>query len=130
MARRFESRRVRAAELVPEIAIDDSSQSRLFDRTWAQAIMAEAGQLQSKRAEEHGAEAVQRVELLRLRFEENLPIREIARRWATDPATVHKSYALARKEFRSALLEVVAFHHPGSAVELAEEAASLLKALS
>ena len=91
--------------------------------------MAEAGQLQSKRAEERGAEAMQRVGLLRLRFEENLPIREIARRWATEPANIHKSYALARKEFRSALLEVVAFHHPGSAVELEEEAASLLKAL-
>ncbi len=56
--------------------------------------------------------------------------RDIALRWATDPAIVHKSYALAKKEFRSALLEVVAFHHPGSAAELAEEAASLLKALS
>jgi hypothetical protein len=126
----FESRPVRAALALPEIATDDASQSRLFDRAWAQAIMAEAGRLQSKLAEKRGAEAVQRVELLRLRFEENLPIRDIARRWATDPAIVHKSYALARKEFRSALLEVVAFHHPGSAVELEEEAASLLKALS
>jgi DNA-directed RNA polymerase specialized sigma24 family protein len=130
VARRFESRPVRAAEPLPEIATDDASQSRLFDRTWAQAIMAEAGRLQTKLAEERGAEAVQRVELLRLRFEENLPIREIARRWATDPALVHKSYAVARKEFRSALLEIVAFHHPGSAVELEDEAASLLKALS
>ena len=115
---------------LPEIATDDESQSRLFDRTWARAIMAEAGRLQRDQAEKRGADAVQRVELLRLRFEENLPIRDIALRWATDPALVHKSYALARKEFRSALLEVVAFHHPGSAVELEEEAASLLKALS
>ena len=130
VSRRFESRPVRPADPLPEIATDDAGQSRLFDRTWAQAIMAEAGRLQSKLAEKRGAEAVQRVELLRLRFEENLPIRDIARRWATDPAIVHKSYALARKEFRSALLEVVAFHHPGSAVELEEEAASLLKALS
>ena len=52
------------------------SQSRLFDRTWAQAIMAEAGRLQRARAEERGPEAVHRVELLRLRFEENLPIRD------------------------------------------------------
>jgi hypothetical protein len=50
VARRFENRRVRAADRLPEIATDDASQSRLFDRTWAQAIMAEAGQLQSKRA--------------------------------------------------------------------------------
>ena len=130
VSRRVESRPVRAADPLPEFATDDASQSRLFDRTWAQMIMAEAGRLQRDRAEERGAEAVQRVELLRLRFEENLPIREIALHLATDPAIVHKSYALARKEFRSALLEVVAFHHPGSALELEEEAASLLKALS
>jgi hypothetical protein len=130
VSRRFESRPVCAADPLPEFATDAASQSRLFDRTWAQAIMAEAGRLQRGQAEERGAEAVQRVELLRLRFEENLPIREIAVLWATDPSIVHKSYALARKEFRSALLEVVAFHHPGSALELEEEAASLLKALS
>ena len=76
VARRFESRPVRAADPLPEFATDDASQSRLFDRTWAQAIMAEAGRLQRDRADERGAEAVQRVELLRLRFEENLPIRD------------------------------------------------------
>jgi len=130
VARRFESRPVRVAGSLPEIAADDAGQSRLFDRTWAQAIMAEAGRLQRDQAAERGPEAIRRVELLRLRFEENLPIRDIALRWAADSAIVHKSYALAKKEFRSALLEVIAFHHPGSAVELEEEAASLLKALS
>ena len=58
VARRFESRPVRAADPLPEIATDDASQSRLFDRTWAQAIMAEAAELQRDRAEERGAEAV------------------------------------------------------------------------
>ena len=115
---------------MPEIAADEDSQSRLFDRTWAQAIMAEAAQLQRQRAAERGPEAVQRVELLRLRFEENLPIRAIAVRWAVDPARLHKPMPLPGKSFRSALLEVVAFHHPGSPVELEQEAASLLKALS
>jgi hypothetical protein len=86
VSRRFESRPVRAADPLPEIATDDASQSRLFDRTWAQAIMAEAGRLQRDRAEERGAEAVQRVELLRLRFEENLPIRErTLSAWQTRP---------------------------------------------
>jgi RNA polymerase sigma-70 factor (ECF subfamily) len=130
VARRFETRPVRDADGLPEIASDDASQSRLFDKTWAQAIMAEAARLQRTRAEQHGPEAVRRVELLRLRFEENLPIRDIAALWEADPAAVHKSYALARKEFRSALLEVIAFHHQGTAVELEAEASSLLKALS
>ena len=73
---------------------------------------------------------MQRVELLRLRFEENLPIRAIAELWATDAAKLHHAYALARQEFKAALLEVVTFHQPGTPVELEDEAASLSKALS
>jgi RNA polymerase sigma-70 factor (ECF subfamily) len=130
VARRFECRPVRAAGPLPEIAANEESQSRLFERTWAQAIMAEAAQLQSKRAGERGPEAVQRVELLRLRFEEGLPIRAIAERWGIPAARLHHAYALARQEFRTALLEVVAFHCPGSPAEVEQEAASLLRALS
>ncbi|HLN27339.1 MAG TPA: sigma-70 family RNA polymerase sigma factor [Gemmataceae bacterium] len=130
VARRFESRPVCAAGPPPDVAADDESQSRLFERTWAQAIMAEAAQLQRQRAAKRGTEAVQRVELLRLRFEENLPIRAIASRWGVDAARLHHAYALARQEFRAALLEVVAFHQPGSTVELEQEAAGLLKVLS
>src|SRR4029077_19569776 len=40
VARRFESRPVRAAGPLPEIVADDETQSQLFDRTWAQAVMA------------------------------------------------------------------------------------------
>ena len=57
------------------------------------------------------------------------PIRAIAERWGVDARPLHNAYALARQEFKAALLEVVAFHQPGSPVELEEEAASLLKAL-
>jgi RNA polymerase sigma-70 factor (ECF subfamily) len=129
VARRFETRPARPGPLPDEIA-DEESQSRLFDRAWAQAIMAEAARLQRERAVERGPEALQRVELLRLRFEEDLPIRTIAERWGADPAAVHHAYALARKEFRAALLEVVAFHHPGSSEALQQEATGLLKALA
>src|SRR5262249_10957530 len=130
VARRFESRPVRTAGPLPEIAADDASQSHLFDRTWAQAIMAEAARLHRQRAAEGGREAVQRVDLLRLRFEENLPIRAIAELWGTDAARLHHAYALARQEFRAALLAILAFHQPGSPAELEQEAASLLRALS
>jgi DNA-directed RNA polymerase specialized sigma24 family protein len=130
VARRFESRPVRGADPLPDFAADDASQSRLFDRTWAQAIMAEAATLQRTWAEERGSEAIQRVELLRLRFEENLPIRAIAERWGVNAAGLHHAYALARQEFRAALLDVVAFHLPGSPADVEQEAASLLKALS
>ena len=61
VARRFESRRVRAAELVPEIAIDDSSQSRLFDRTWAgQAIIARPVSCKASGPKSTAQEAVRR----------------------------------------------------------------------
>ena len=90
----------------------------------------EGHHLQQRRASERGPEAVRRVELLRLRFEENLPIRTIAVRWGVPAAGLHHAYALARREFRAVLLEVVAFHHPGSPAEVEQEAAGLLKALS
>jgi hypothetical protein len=67
---------------------------------------------------------------LRLRFEESLPIRAIAERWGVVAAELHRAYAKARQEFRAALLEVVAFHHPGSPAEVEHEATSLLSALS
>jgi len=131
VARRFETPSVHPAGPLPdEIDANEASQSRLFDRTWAQAIMAEAARLQRERAADRDPEAVRRVELLRLRFEENLPIRAIAERWGVDSAAVHHAYALARKEFRAALLEVVAFHSPGGPEALEQEAAGLLKALS
>jgi RNA polymerase sigma-70 factor (ECF subfamily) len=130
VARRFESRPGRPPAPLPDVADDDASQSRLFDRSWAQAIMAEAAGLQRQRAAEGGPEAVRRVELLRLRFEEGLPIRAIAERWGADAAQLHHAYALARKEFRSALLAVLAFHQPGSPAELEREAGSLLRALA
>jgi DNA-directed RNA polymerase specialized sigma24 family protein len=131
VARRFESRPVRpAAPLPEEIDANEESQSRLFERTWARSIMAEAAGLQRRRADERGPEAVRRVELLRLRFEEGLPVRSIAGRWGVDAAGLHHAYALARKEFKAALIEVVAFHHPGTPAELEQEMAGLLKSLS
>jgi hypothetical protein len=39
---------------------------------------------------------VRRVELLTLRFHEAMPIREIARLWGVDAASLHHEYAQAR----------------------------------
>jgi RNA polymerase sigma-70 factor (ECF subfamily) len=130
VARRFESRPRRDGGPLPDVEANDDSLSHLFERTWAKALMVEAAQLQKRRADERGPEAVQRVELLRLRFEDNLPIRTIAQRWDVPAAGLHHAYALARTEFKDALLEVVAFHHPGSPAEVEQEAAGLLAALS
>ncbi len=130
VARRFESRPLRAAGPLPDVQANEQSLSQLFERTWARAIMAEAAGLQRRRAAALGDDAVQRVDLLRLRFEDNLPIRTIAERWNVPAGRLHHAYALARQEFRAALLEVVAFHHPGSPAEVEQEAAGLLRSLS
>jgi RNA polymerase sigma-70 factor (ECF subfamily) len=130
VARRFECLPVSPSAAVPDVPANETDLSQLFERSWAQAIMSEAARLQRRRAEERGPEAVRRIELLRLRFEENLPIRTIAERWGVPAAELHHAYALARQEFKAALLEVVAFHQPGTRAEVDQEAASLLKALA
>jgi DNA-directed RNA polymerase specialized sigma24 family protein len=100
--------------------------SRVFDRAWAKSVMREAAQRQSVLAAQRGQAAIYRVELLRLRFHEAMPIREIARLWDVDAASLHHEYARAREEFRSALQEVVSFHHPGPPGEVDRECEHLL----
>lgn len=96
-------------------AADDPSPSRAFDRAWAQALMREAARVQAEAAAAAGGRAVRRVELLRLRFQDGLPVRDIAARWDEDPARLHHEYATARAEFRAALRRVAAFHMPAAA---------------
>ena len=86
-------------------------------------------QLVDGRAQQAGPEACLRVELLRLRFHEGLPIRAIAQRWQADAAALHHEYAKARREFKEALAAVVAFQHPGSPADVKRECASLLESL-
>jgi RNA polymerase sigma-70 factor (ECF subfamily) len=114
-------------EAVPD---DEASQSRLFDRAWARALLREAAARMEQQAREAGEGAWRRVELLRLRFHDGLPVRDIAARWQTDAAVLHHEYAKARQEFRAALLAVVAFHHPGSPAEVEQECANLLALLA
>jgi RNA polymerase sigma-70 factor (ECF subfamily) len=136
---RFERARGRSRERTAGSVSDNAgaidgglSPSHALDRAWALALLREAGLVMAARAERFDREgrggrgAVRRVELLELRFRDDLPIREIARRWSEDPAVVHKEYARAREEFRSALLEVVGAHHPGSAAEVERRCAEIL----
>jgi RNA polymerase sigma-70 factor (ECF subfamily) len=113
-----------------EAEADEESLSVVFDRTWALSRLREAAELHAERAREAGEDATRRVELLRLRFEESLPIREIARRWDANPAKLHHDYARARREYKAALLDVVAFHHPGPPAAVEDEAAGLLEHFS
>jgi RNA polymerase sigma-70 factor (ECF subfamily) len=111
------------------LAADEPSLSKVFDQAWAISLVREAGRLFAEQAKPRGEEAVRRVELLRLRFQEGLPIREIARRWQVEPAVVHHQYAKARHEFKATLLQVLAFHQPGSAADLEQQCSDLLAIL-
>ena len=95
-----------------EVARDESSLSRVFDRAWAESLIREAGEKLGRNACEAGERAARRVELLRLLFQEQLAIPEIALRWEVAPDFLHHEYATARSEFRRALEEVIAFHRP------------------
>jgi RNA polymerase sigma-70 factor (ECF subfamily) len=112
-----------------QVPADDTRLSRAFDRAWARAMMAEAAARHAEDAEKAGEAAVSRVELLRLRFHDGLPIREIARRRDCDPDAVHREYARARKEFHAALTAVVAFHYPGTPAEVEQTCSELLALL-
>jgi RNA polymerase sigma-70 factor (ECF subfamily) len=101
--------------------------SEVFDQAWARALVRQASARQAARAREAGPEALQRVEILRLRFQEGLPIREIATMRSTDPVRVHRDYARARREFRAALVDVVAETMPGTPPsDVEQECARLL----
>jgi RNA polymerase sigma factor (sigma-70 family) len=101
-----------------------------FERAWAQAAMREAAELMDRRASSKGPAAKRRVELLHLRFHENLPVREIATRWSTDAAKLHHDYAEARKEFREALRATVAAECGTEPAETDAECARLLALLA
>ena len=112
IARRFEEKRRQNGPLPDGYAADETSLSRAFDRAWAQSLLQEAARVQAETAATTSERAVRRVELLRLRFHEGLPIREIATRWNEDAGRLHHEYATARTEFRAALKTVMAFHIP------------------
>ena len=122
VARRFEERWTRLArradsgQEIEEIAADEETLSRAFDRAWAIALLRRALELQVEHAEgDRGA--LRRVELLRLRFRDGLPIRDIAARWNEDPTALHTAYARARREFRRSLGEIVGQLHPEGDVD-------------
>ena len=135
VARRIEASRTRRREVQPdtifqETAESDGRLSQVFDRSWARTIMKDAAIRMAERASGTDPEAQRRVELLRLRFQENLPIRDIAERWQADPTHLHRQYARAREEFRAALLDVLGFYEGGPNQDVDAESARLLALLA
>ncbi len=101
-----------------------------FDREWARTLVREAGDLMRVRAAAGGPGAKLRVELLRARFADGLPIREIAAQWEMDPDAVHRAYAKAREQFHACLRQVVACHTVRIEVDLDAECKRLFDLLN
>jgi len=135
VARAKERKRARSRERqttssvdIEAIAATEESCATLFEREWARALLRDAAELQRSRAREMGPDAVRRHRLLSLRYGENLPIREIAKRWGMDPAVLHREFPKARDEFKCALMDIVRDLQGSEAVEA--ECADLLRHFS
>ena len=118
-----------STDATPGVPSGIDTPSRDAEKAWARALLGEARDLLEARGRQGTEDARRRIALLELRFREDLPIREIARRWGADPAHVHHEYARARREFRAALLAVVAAHHPGTPGDVERTCAELLLCL-
>ena len=108
----------------------EESCARIFDRAWASALLRDAAELQRERAVQLGPEALQRHDLLQLRYGEGLPIREIADRWNVDAERLHRAYPKAREEFKRALFDVVRDLQGGEHRSIEKECARLLEIFS
>ncbi len=97
-------REVRAGTQFEPSANEDSL-SQLFEREWARSLTHEAARLMAARAVTRDAQ--ERLEVLRLRFEEGLPVRDIADRLSAPTERIHVAYARARREYKRALAAVV-----------------------
>jgi len=131
VARRREERR-RADGGVSELGLESlaTTLASLFDRRWARKLVIEARDELLARARRMGADAMRRVELLRLRFFEDLSIKEIAGRWREDPARLHHEYARAREEYKACLRESIRRHDPGNPAEVERELERLVHELA
>ena len=116
VARRHETHKLVAEPMPDHLPADDTGPDLAFDKAWVKALLREAARDQEEAAAKNGPDAIRRVQLLRLRFHEGLPIRDIAARWGSDAAKLHHEYAKARDEFHRSLGRVVAFHHPSASV--------------
>ena len=129
VARRHEELHRPGVPLPDDQPADESSLGKAFDRAWARSLLQEAARLMAESAGDE--RATRRVELLRLRFQEGLPIRDIATKWNEDAARLHHEYATARDEFRAALRRVMAFHMPSaSALDVTSACHDLLGSLT
>ena len=116
VARRYEERAAKNGqrEAGDTICLDElphqaEALSRMFDRSWATALLREAVKCHEAAAAAGDADAKLRLRILRLRHDQGLPVRAIADELGEpDVAAVHNAYRRARRDFAGHLRAVVA----------------------
>jgi DNA-directed RNA polymerase specialized sigma24 family protein len=101
---------------------DADGPSTVFDRAFALSLVREARLRFGCEADETRA---RQAELLRVRFEDGRPIRDVAEDWGVDPAWLHREYRRARIAFLDELMAVVGEEHGGTVAEVRRECARL-----
>jgi len=109
---RSRARRAGSRFELSAVEAEEEGLASAFDRAWLLSLLDQALALQEDRAREKGDDAVRRMELLRLRHVEDVPIRDIARRFNEPADRMHYEYRKARMDFVKALEEVLAFQYP------------------
>jgi len=123
--RRKEAQPISSVDL-DRFEADEEPLSQVFDRAWASAVLREAAAVQYEHAVAKGPDAVRRHELLLIRYRDDLPIREIAKRWDVEPAWLHGQFRRAREEFKRALIEAVRARQGGETASVEAECERLL----
>ena len=96
-----------------------------FDRAFVRLLLLQA-------AVRHAAnvkgdpEALRRLELLRLRYYGGMELDSIANVWHVERDKLDEDYEQARREFETALMEVVTYHHPRPKEQIWEECEGFL----
>ncbi len=104
-----------------QVAADDASLSRVFDRAFAVAVTRQARELMARRSTRSPAAAL-RFQALGLQFENGLPPREVAVAMQMPVERIYELLKEARREYRDALLEVVGLYHPDHTAAALEQA--------
>ena len=133
VAKRFEERARRQREgtalsdVLANAVADETTLSCVFDRAYARGLLRQAFELLKERARIGDADLRSRVEHLQSRFRDGVPVRDIARHRNVDAKRLHRDLDRAKKEFRGALMEVVAQQAPNaSTAQLTERCSEIL----
>ncbi|MCY2966996.1 MAG: sigma-70 family RNA polymerase sigma factor [Planctomycetota bacterium] len=137
VSRRIEERQLQrrgwqtspTASELENCASDEATASAYFDQAWALMIVRETRQ-RLKESANNNPDAERRVEVLRLYFDDKLPIQEIALILGETPKQISRDKEKVLVEFHKLLRKVVEIHLPGTPGEVERECRALMECLA